>query len=314
LTTIAQPGLTPVPSRASRALKLVQAHPSALVGVLIMLVFGVLAIAAPWIEPDSVTQASGPVYAGPSMRHWLGTDDGGIDMLSLLLQGARISMFVGFAAALVASLIGGTIGLLSGYFAGPVDVVLMRLTDVLLVIPVIPMMIVVAAVWGPSLFHIIVVIGVLLWTSTARVIRAQVRSVRERPFVKRARAIGAGNTRVLVRHVLPQVGPLLIANTVLTVSLAIFYETALDFLGLGDPTATSWGTIIQDAFLRTAISDGAWWAIVPAGLCVGIVVVGAYLIGQAVEDILNPRLRVAHLAVRTWRLRPLVGLDRRTAT
>jgi peptide/nickel transport system permease protein len=183
----------------------------------------------------------------------------------------------------------------------------MRITDYFLVIPDVPLMIVVAAIWGPSLFHIIIVIGILLWTGTARVLRAQVKSVRERVYVKRARALGAGNLRVIVKHVLPQVAPLLIANTVLTVAVAIFDETALAFLGLGDPTRTSLGKVIENAFERAAISSGAWWAIVPPGIIVALIILACSLIGGALEDSLNPRLRVAHLSARTFRLRPLVG-------
>ncbi|HUX05651.1 MAG TPA: ABC transporter permease [Acidimicrobiales bacterium] len=282
-------------------------HRAGLIGGLILLVFVILAVGAPLFAPFSTTTASGGVFAPPSARHWLGTNDGGIDMLSLLIQGGRISMLVGFAAALVAAIPGALVGILSGYFGGAVDTVLMRITDFFLVIPVIPVMIVIAAVWGPSLLHLIIAIGVLLWTSTARVLRAQVKTLRQRTFVRRAVNLGASRTRVMTRHILPHVAPLLIAQTVVTMALAIFYETALAFLGLGDPTAVSWGTIIEDAFLRTAISTGAWWAIVPPGLCVALVVISAYLVGQSIEEGLNPRLRVANIAPRSWRVRPLVG-------
>jgi peptide/nickel transport system permease protein len=151
------------------------------------------------------------------------------------------------------------------------------------------------------------VIGILEWTSTARIIRAQVMSTKERVYVKRARAIGAGNWRIITKHIMPQVGPLLIANTVLTVAVAIYLETALAFLGLEDPTVTTWGTILEHAFQRTAISSGAWWAIVPDGFVIAAVIVGCFLFGQAIEDALNPRLRVAHLSIRRWRPRTLVG-------
>ncbi|HEX9034557.1 MAG TPA: ABC transporter permease, partial [Streptosporangiaceae bacterium] len=167
--------------------------------------------------------------------------------------------------------------------------------------------IVIADLWGASLFHVIMVIGILEWTSTARIIRAQVMSVKERVYVKRARAIGAGHWRIIIKHVMPQVGPLLIANTVLTVAIAVYLETALAFLGLEDPTVTTWGTILENAFQRTAISSGAWWAIVPDGFVIAAVIVGCFLFGQSVEDALNPRLKVAHLSLRGWRLRPLVG-------
>jgi peptide/nickel transport system permease protein len=197
--------------------------------------------------------------------------------------------------------------MLAGYFGGKTDTILMRITDYFLVIPDVPLMIVVAAIWGPSLFHIVIVIGILLWTSTARVIRAQVKSVRERVYVKRARSLGAGHARIVFRHVLPQVAPLLIANTVLTIAVAIFDETALSFLGLGDPSRISLGKVIENAFQRAAISSGAWWAIVPPGALVALVILSCSLIGGALEDRLNPRLRVAHVSARTFRLRPLVG-------
>jgi peptide/nickel transport system permease protein len=184
---------------------------------------------------------------------------------------------------------------------------MMLITDYFLVITDVPLMIVFAAIWGPSLFHIIIVIGILLWTSTARVIRAQVKSVRERVYVKRARALGARHTRIVMRHVLPQVAPLLVANTVLTIAVAIFDETALSFLGLGDPTRPSLGKLIESAFNRAAISSGAWWAIVPPGVVVALIILGCSLVGGPPEDALNPRLRVAHLGARTFKLRPLVG-------
>ena len=280
---------------------------AAVVGLSIIVFFVLLSILAPYISPYSITVQTCRVYAPPSGAHWLGCDDGGIDMLSELMQGGRVSLIVGFAATLVAMVIGGGVGILSGYFGRATDIVLMRITDYLLVIPDLVLMIVIADVWGASLFHVIIVIGILEWTSTARIIRAQVMSLRERVYVKRTRALGAGNARVIFKHILPQVGPLLIANTVLTIAIAIYLETALAFLGLEDPTVTTWGTILEHAFERTAISSGAWWAIVPAGLVIAGVIVGCFLFGQAVEDALNPRLKVANLSVRRWRLRPLVG-------
>ena len=202
---------------------------------------------------------------------------------------------------------GSLIGLLSGFFGGKTDIVLMRITDYMLVLPDIPLMIVVAALFGRSLTNIILIIGAIYWTSTARLLRAQVKSVRERVYVQRARSIGAGHVRIIFRHVLPQIAPLLIANTVLTIAVAIFDETALSFLGLGDPSRISLGKVIENAFQRTAVSSGAWWAIVPPGALVALLILSCSLIGQALEDALNPRLRVAHLSARRFRLRPLVG-------
>ena len=306
-----EPGLgvegEPVRSRSGVLWKTIRRRPSATVGALILVLLLLAAVLAPWIAPYPLHEQVGAVFQSPSWRHPLGLDDGGIDMVTLLMWGARISLVVGFAATLVSMLIGGTVGILAGYFGSKTDVVLMRITDYFLVIPDVPLMIVVAAIWGPSLFHIVIVIGILLWTGTARVIRAQVKSVRERVYVKRARSLGAGHARILLRHVVPQVAPLLIANTVLTVAVAIFDETALSFLGLGDPSRTSLGKVIENAFQRAAISSGAWWAIVPPGALVALIILGCSLLGGALEDALNPRLRVAHLSARTFRLRTLVG-------
>ena len=285
--------------------RIVRRRPSAAFGALLLLLFVMLAVLAPLITPHGANHRVGGVYEAPSRRHWLGLDDAGIDVVSLLIEGSRISLLIGVAAMTVSMVVGGGVGLLAGYFGGAADAVLMRVTDYFLVVPALPLMIVIAAIWKPSVTHIVLVIGLLLWTWTARIIRAQVKSVRERVYVKRARAMGAGHCRIIFRHVLPQIAPLLSANVVLTVAYAIFYETALSFLGLGDPTSASWGTMLRHAFERTAISSGAWWAVVPPGVCISLVVMGCYLVGQAIEDGLNPRLRISHLSPRSFRLKEL---------
>jgi peptide/nickel transport system permease protein len=295
---------------ARRLLTVLRERRAAAVGLGLIAFFVLVALIAPWIAPYPTDVASGPVYAAPSARHWLGTDDGGIDVLSLVLIGGRVSLIVGAAASAVAIGIGGLIGVLAGFFGSWVDILLMRITDYFLVLPDLVLMIVVAALWGPSLSHVILVIGLLLWTSTARIVRAEVQSVRERVYVRRARTIGVSNASIIVRHVLPQVAPLLIANAVLSVAVAIFDETSLDFLGLGSANGVSWGIILEHANDHTAATYGAWWTVVPAGLCIAAVIVGCYLLGQALEDALNPRLRISHFAFRSWRLRPLVGRGR----
>ena len=181
----------------------------------------------------------------------------------------------------------------------------MRLTDYFLVIPDVPLMIVIAALFGRSTWNIIVIIGIIYWTFTARLIRAQTKSVRERVYVQRARALGARNSRLILRHVLPQVTPLLVANTVLLIAYAIFAETFITFLGLGDPSTISWGRLIENAFTDDALINEAWWAVIPPGVCVMLVVLACTIIGQTMEDALNPRLRTGHLSVRRFRvLRP----------
>jgi peptide/nickel transport system permease protein len=303
---------SPVEVRPGLLRSKVLRQPQTIIGLSVIAIFVVVAVLSPVLAPHPKQQV-GAVFAPPGGEHVLGTDGGGADMAKLLIAGARVSLIVGFAAAVVSALIGGSIGLISGFFGGKTDTILMRFTDYVIVIPDVPLMIVAAALFGRSLTNIILIIGVIYWTTTARLIRAQVKSVRERVYVKRARSLGASDLRIILRHVLPQIGPLLIANTVLTVAVAIFDETALSFLGLGDPTAITWGHIIEIAFLRTAISSGAWWAVVPAGLCVALLIMGCFWFGQAIEDALNPRLQVSHLSPRLFRLRPLPIRESRTS-
>jgi peptide/nickel transport system permease protein len=279
-------------------------QPQCIAGLAVLALFILVAVLSPVLAPEPKAQV-GPVFDPPSRAHVLGTDGGGADMVALLIAGTQVSLMVGFAAAVVSALIGGSIGLLSGFFGGRTDTILMRFTDYVIVIPDVPLMIVAAALFGRSLTNIILIIGVIYWTTTARLVRSQVKSVRERVYVKRAQALGASNTRLIAKHVLPQVSPLLIANTVLLIAYAIFAETFITFLGLGDPSLISWGRLIENAFIDDALLNEAWWAIVPPGVCVAIVVLACTMVGQSVEDSLNPRLSVGHLSVRRFSLRPV---------
>jgi len=310
MTAVEQVSEVPAPRARVPRLRRVLESPvfatkQSLAGLIILILFVLVALIGPLFIHGDVREKVGPVFAPPSSKFWLGTDGGGADMVKLLVMGARVSLLVGFAAAAVSALIGGVIGLLSGFVGGKTDIVLMRITDYVLVIPDIPLMIVVAALFGRSLTNIILIIGVIYWTSTARLLRAQTKSIRERVYVQRARALGASNTRLMLRHVLPQLTPLLIANTVLLIAYAIFAETFITFLGLGDPSVVSWGRLIENAFTDDAILNNAWWAIVPPGVCVTIVVLACTMMGQALEDSFNPRLRSGHLSVRRFRLRPV---------
>jgi peptide/nickel transport system permease protein len=274
-------------------------------GLAILALLVLVALLAPLIAPYGEHEKVGAPFEPPSWSHPLGLDDGGIDMASLMLFGSRVSLIVGFAAAVVAMLIGGTVGLLSGYFGGRLDTLLNGLANYVYAIPDIPLILVVAAIWGRSLTNIILIIGVIYWASVARIVRAEVKSLRERVYVKRVRSLGAGHTRTILHHVLPQVAALLVALTVLQMAYAIFLETSIAFLGLGDPRLTSWGKLIENAFQASAISVDAWWAIVPPGLAVVVVVLACTMVGRAVEDALNPRLRVGHVSVHRFRLRQL---------
>jgi peptide/nickel transport system permease protein len=257
-------------------------------------VFIVVALAAPLLASRDgldVTQASGPVLGPPSSSYPLGTDENGRSVLTLLIWGSRVSILVGLLATLISMVIGTLVGLVSGFFTGWVGRIFFRLTEWFLVIPFLPLAIALASVLGRSLFNIILVIGVTSWPGTALLIRSQTLSIKERPYVERAEAIGAGRWHQMGKHVLPNVMPMVFANTTLTVAIAILSETTLSFLGLGDPTRTSWGSMLDDAFEVGAITTGCWWYIIPPGVCVVLVVLSFTLIGQALEEVLNPRLK-----------------------
>jgi oligopeptide/dipeptide ABC transporter ATP-binding protein len=269
------------------------------IGLGMLAVALLVAITAPFISPydpyASVRVTIDDIYQAPSAHHLLGTDDGGNDVLSSIIYGARVSLLVGFSAAAIALLIGGVVGIVAGYRGGRIGGALMRVTDFFLVIPDLALQIVIVAIAGQSLTNIILVIGLLGWTTTARLVRSQTLSVRERKFVHRARAIGAGDVHILRRHVLPLVLPLMLANMVLVISLAILSESTLAFIGLGDPTVISWGQMLNFAFERGAVSAGAWWALLPPGFAIVWVVLGTTLLGTALEDVLNPRMKRHHL-------------------
>jgi peptide/nickel transport system permease protein len=263
-------------------------------GLVVLTLFILMAIFAPLLaDPEGleVTKATGGVLEAPSSEFWLGTDDNGRSVLTLLIWGARISLFVGLMATLISMIIGTLVGLLSGYFGGWTGAILFRFTEWMLVIPFLPLAIVLASVLGRSLLNIVIVIGVTSWPGTALLIRAQTLSVKERAYLERSRALGAGHGHLVRRHVLPNVVPLVFANTTLTVAIAILSETTLSFLGLGDPTRVSWGSMLEDAYSVGAMTTGSWWFFIPPGVCVVLVVLSFTLVGQALEDVLNPRLR-----------------------
>lgn len=263
-------------------------------GLVILVGIVAVAILAPVLADRrglSAAFAAGEPLQPPSLAYPLGTDDLGRSVLTLTIWGSRISLLVGFFATIISVLIGAVVGIAAGYRGGWLDRLLMRLTDWFLVIPFLPLAIVLASVLGRSLAIIVFVIGVTSWAGTARVVRAQALSVKERPYVERARALGGSDWHIVTRHVLPNVFPLIFANTILVVAIAILSETTLSFLGLGDPLHVSWGTILEFAFSAGAASIGAWWWLVPPGLAIVVVVLAFTMCGYALDEILNPRLR-----------------------
>jgi peptide/nickel transport system permease protein len=273
----------------------------AIVGAVMLFLTILIAVFAPLLapyDPKSGEKVSiSDIYQKPNAEHLLGTDDAGRDVLSNFMYGARVSLIVGFFASFISVCIGGVIGITAGFLGGKVENTLMRFTDIMIVIPDLPLAVVLVALTKPSLLNIILVIGILGWTGTARLIRSQTLSVKERKFVLRARAIGSGNFHIIARHIFPLVLPLLVANSVLVISLAILEESTLSFLGLADPTTISWGQMLNFAFTRGGVSSGAWWALIVPGLGIVWVVLGLTLLGHGLEQIFNPRLEWHHLSV-----------------
>ena len=299
--------ITTTPERSPRAIARARRRSSArrlwrtfrkskmgIAGLIILVFFTLVAIFAPLLassEGLDPTKVDGPILAPPSWEYPLGTDDLGRSVLTLTIWGARISLLVGLCATVVSMVVGSSLGILSGYRGGWADRVLMRLTDWFLVIPWLALAIILASIFGQSLLIITLVIGLTSWAGTARLVRSQVLSVKERPFVERARGLGASDRQVVVRHVLPNVFPVIFANTILTVALSILAETTLSFLGLGDPLRISWGAILEMAFEAGASTIGAWWWLGAPGVCIVLVVLAFTMCGYALDEILNPRLR-----------------------
>ncbi len=261
-----------------------------LIGLGLIALLIILAIFAPLIAPYDPTEINTPLRgAGPSASYWLGNDDIGRDILSRLIYGTRIALIVGIGATAIAVAIGVTVGATAGYFGGRVDFVLSRLVDTLMAFPLLALLLTLSAVFGPSLRNVVVVIGLTVWASYARLVRAEVLSLRERDFILAARASGAADRRIIFRHIVPNaLGPVIVIAS-LAIGGIIILESALSFLGLGvsRPTA-SWGTMLSDG--REFIRNYPHIAIAP-GVAITITVLSFNLVGDGLRDALDPRQR-----------------------
>jgi peptide/nickel transport system permease protein len=267
-----------------------------MLGLTVLLVFVAMALAAPLLadvrelNPVFARSQGNPQWATPSELPPLGSDFIRRSVWAQFVWGSRVSLFVGLAATLLTVLIGSVVGIVSGYLGRRTDAVLMRLTEWFLVIPFLPLAIVLASILGRSVWNIIFVIGVTSWPATARLVRAQVLTVKQRLFVDRARSLGAKGWHIVSRHILPNVSGLILANATLAVPISILTETTLSFLGLGDPSSASWGKTLEEAFVNGAMIRNAWWYFLPAGIGILVVVLAFTLIGRTLEEIANPRL------------------------
>jgi peptide/nickel transport system permease protein len=283
-------------SRASirRTVGLVWSDRLGRAGLLLLVATFVVAIFGPILfpfDPTAVGKSAADIFRAPSTQHWLGTDELGRDVFRATIAGARLSLLIGLVATAISIVVGAVVGIAAGYRLGVVDGLLMRITDFFLVLPALPLIIVLAALFGQSTFVLVLVIGLTSWPSTARIVRSQVLSLRERQFITRIRSLGATDLRIVMSHILANVMPLIFANTVLVIAGSILAEATLAFLGLGDPVHVSWGTMLHFAFESGATGRGAWWYVLPPGIGIVLVVLGFVLSGHTLDRILNPRLR-----------------------
>lgn len=265
-------------------------------GLLMAAAIVLVAVTGPLLAPfdqGAVAESRTGILQAPSAAHWLGTDELGRDVFRQVIAGTSVSLQIGLAATLFTVLIGTIVGVLAGWFTGFVDAALMRITDFFLVLPSLPLMIALGAIIGQSLPMIVLVIAITSWPSTARIVRSQALALREREVVARARTVGLSSIGILLQLILPGVLALVIANAVLVIAGSILAEATLSFLGLGDPSRTSWGQILHNAFVSGAVGNGYWWYFLPPGIGIVIVVLGFSLIGQSLERILNPKLAAA---------------------
>lgn len=259
-------------------------------GIAILAIFILCAVLAPHIAPHDPWDFGIP-FQTPNRINFLGTNDIGQDIFSEFIYGARVSLTVGFLAGLIAVALGTVMGLVAGFRRGFLDHALMGLTDVVLVIPALPLVILVSVYMGASMWNMILVIGLVWWPSTTRVIRSRVLSIREAGYVESSRAMGAGDFWLMRRHLLPNIVPLILAKFVLSIAVAMLMEASLSFLGLGDPSAKSWGIMLHYAFNRGAILRELWWWYLPPGLAIGVCILALTLISYSIEERSDPRLR-----------------------
>ncbi|OPY49849.1 MAG: D-ala-D-ala transporter subunit [Methanosaeta sp. PtaU1.Bin112] len=253
-----------------------------LIGLFILILFLAVAIFAPLIAPHDPEESKTP-YQPPNQEHRLGTNDIGQDILSELIYASRVSLTIGFLAGLISVLIGATLGMLAGYYRGIVEEMVMATGDVVLLIPGLPLMIILAAYLSPSMWNIVLVVGLLWWCSTARVVHSRVLQLREMPFVEAARALGGGDLYIIFHHILINSKEVIYAKFALAVASAMLTEASLSFLGLGDPLNISWGEMIHFAFSRGGFANDMWWWYLPPGLMICACVLGFVLIAMDPE-------------------------------
>jgi peptide/nickel transport system permease protein len=260
----------------------------AVIGLIIIVFFLAVGLAAPIIAPNPTKVGVGPRFVPPSWEFPMGTDNLGRDMFQGVISGARISLLVGFSAAGTSMIIGIIVGAVSGYLGGRVDSILMRITEYFQIVPSFFLALIMVTLLGGSIWNVVIVIAVLSWPRVARLIRAQFLSLKEKEFIEAARAVGESTGYIIFGEILINALPPAIVNSSLEVGRAIIVEAGLSFIGLGDPNKVSWGYLLRNAqeFLRSA-----WWMAVFPGVCIFLLVTALNLVGDGLNDVLNPRLK-----------------------
>jgi len=268
------------------------------IGLTLVVLFALMALCSPippWVSPMYQPMAGVDpdisYSVGPSTRHWLGTDFMGRDILSQLLAGARIAFMVGVSAAFMSVFLGTTIGMIAGYAGKFMDNLLMRLADMIMVMPALLVLLMLAALFGQlSIWFIVLFIALFRWPGVSRVIRAQTLSLKHRPFIEAARVAGASHLRIIFRHIMPNVLPLSFLYMTFQVTSAIIIEAALAFLGFGDPGTVSWGMMLQWVWKTGHMFRAPYW-LLPPGICISLITLSFYMLGRAMDEVLDPRLR-----------------------
>ncbi len=266
-------------------------------GLIIVGIFLVLAVIGPSIVPyesyEEIVDEMGlvPEDKTPSKEHWFGVTRFGYDVFSQTIVSARTAIIVGLISAVMVVFVGANLGLIAGYYGGWIDEIIMRITDIAYGIPFLPMAIVLMTLLGRGVSNVIIVVVALFWRTTTRVIRAQVLTIKERPFIDAARVAGAGNLRIIYQHIAPNVLPMAFLYVALAVGWAVIAEASISFLGFGDPDSVSWGQMIHYVFAAQMFRQ-AWWWFLPPGLCIVLLVMATFWIGLAYEKVVNPRLKI----------------------
>jgi len=268
------------------------------IGLTLLILFALMAVCSfipPWIDPmyQPMTGVDPEISqsTGPSLRHWLGTDFMGRDILSQLLAGARVAFMVGVSAAFMSIFLGTAIGMFAGYTGGVTDTLLMRLADMIMVMPTLLVVLILSSLFGQlNIWTIVLIIALFRWPGVSRVIRAQTLSLKHRPFIEAAKVAGASHLRIVFRHIMPNVLPLSFLYMTFRVTSAIIIEAALAFLGFGDPGTVSWGMMLQWVWKTGHMFKAPYW-LLPPGICISLITLSFYMLGRAMDEVLDPRLR-----------------------